>query len=81
MTIHNTLTGNELHEPKGMSSATAGAGDVGKLPVSKGDGTTEVRKLLSTEVDSTGATNRQIAVADGAGGVVHKTPSRMAWSN
>lgn len=50
MTLHNALTGVELHEPKNMSTATAGAADVGKVVVSKGDGTSEVRKLVRTEI-------------------------------
>ena len=50
MTLHNSLTGNELHEPINISDATAGAADVGKTVVSKGDGTSEVRKLLPSEL-------------------------------
>lgn len=50
MAFHKDVGENNMHEPKNMSTATAGAGDVGKVVVSKGDGTTEVRKLVPIEV-------------------------------
>jgi hypothetical protein len=79
MTLHNALTGVELHEPKGMSASTGGAGDIGEVVVSKGDGTSEVRKLDFTEL-ATGAADGQIGVA-ASGLVVAKTSCRMGWSN
>ncbi len=81
MTLHNSLTGVELHEPINMSDATAGAADVGKTVVSKGDGTSEVRKITLAELDSGAATNRQIGVSDGAGAVTPQNSCRMGWSN
>ncbi len=49
MTVHNALSGSELHEPKNIDAATAGAADIGKVIVAKGDGTSEVRKLKQSE--------------------------------
>ncbi|AAM28404.1 hypothetical protein [Vibrio phage VpV262] len=51
MTDHVNLLDSELHEPKGMQVLTGGASDVGKVVVSKGDGTTETRKLDITEIE------------------------------
>lgn len=51
MTDHVDLADSELHEPKGMQGLTAGASDVGKVVVSKGDGTSEARKLKASEID------------------------------
>jgi hypothetical protein len=81
MPAHNAMTGTELHEPKNMSAATAGAADVGKVVVSKGDGTTEVRKLEFTEIAATAIPEGKIAVADGLGDVTAQTSCRMGWSN
>ncbi len=53
MAIHNTLPNTELHEPKNMGNATGGASDIGKVGVSKGDGTSEVRKLSRLELSDT----------------------------
>ena len=50
MAAHNTLTGTELHEPKGIDAATGGASDVGKVVASDGAGASTVRKLIPTEV-------------------------------
>lgn len=52
MAIHKDLGDAELHEPKGMQTLVAGAADVGKVAVSKGDGTSEVRKLDYSELDN-----------------------------
>lgn len=81
MPVHNAMTGTELHEPKNMSAATGGASDIGKTIVSKGDGTSEVRKITLNELDSGAATNRQIGVSDGAGAVTPQNSCRMGWSN
>lgn len=51
MTDHVDLTNAELHEPKGMLPLTGGAPDVGKVIVSKGDGTSEARKLDVSELE------------------------------
>lgn len=51
MTIHRDLPEAHLHEPKNMSTATAGAADIGKVIVAKGDGSTEVRLLKTSEID------------------------------
>lgn len=50
MARHQDLDEANMHEPKHMTTATAGAGDIGKVNVSKGDGSTEVRKLVPVEV-------------------------------
>ena len=81
MTLHNALTGAELHEPKNMDAATGGASDIGKTVVAKGDGTSEVRKILLNELDSGAAANRQIGVSDGGGTVTPQDSCRMGWSN
>lgn len=77
MTLHNALTGAELHEPKNISTATGGAADIGKVIAAKGDGTSEVRRLATTELDSGAAVDRQILAADGSGGVTMQVPTRM----
>lgn len=60
MAQHKDLTGTDLHEPKGMSSATAGAADVGKVVASDGAGASTVRKLKGSELDtSTGSGLKQ----------------------
>lgn len=51
MAYHALLGDSELHEPKGMQPLTGGAADVGKVLVSKGDGTSEARKLTAGEID------------------------------
>lgn len=53
MAQHKDLTGTDLHEPKGMSTATGGATDVGKVVASDGAGGSSVRKLIASELDST----------------------------
>mgnify|MGYP000332746881 CR=1 FL=1 len=55
MADHKTLANSELHEPKGMSTLTGGAADVGKVAVSLGDGTSEVRKLQTTDLSDLGS--------------------------
>ena len=50
MTRHSALPNSELHEPKHFQLATGGASDVGKVVVSKGDGTSELRILTALEV-------------------------------
>ena len=52
MSIHRDLPQAELHEPKGIATLTGGAPDVGKVNVSKGDGTSEVRKLKPSDMVS-----------------------------
>lgn len=51
MSYHALLGDSELHEPKGMQPLTGGAADIGKVLVSKGDGTSEARKLVADEID------------------------------
>lgn len=51
MTNHVDLPNSELHEPKGFKPLTGGAADIGKVAVSKGDGTSEVRKLKASEIE------------------------------
>lgn len=80
MANHKDLTGTDLHEPKGMSTATGGAPDIGKVVASDGAGASSVRKLDFTEL-ATAAALGQIGVSDGAGLVVSKTPARMGWAN
>ena len=79
MTLHNSLVGIELHEPKNMSTTTGGATDIGKTLVAKGDGTSEVRKIKLNELDSGAATNRQIGVSDGAGAVTAQDSVRLGF--
>lgn len=79
MGLHKDVAENNMHEPIGQALLTAGAGDIGKVNVSKGDGTTETRKLDFTEL-ATSAPAGQIGVSDGTD-VVAQTPSRMGWSN
>tara|TARA_Y100000114_G_scaffold43216_1_gene38649 strand:- start:2453 stop:2947 length:495 start_codon:yes stop_codon:yes gene_type:complete len=52
MTEHNTLTGSQLHEPKGIDSASTS--DAGKVltPSSSTAGEGELRKLLESEINS-----------------------------
>jgi hypothetical protein len=51
MAEHKDLPNDQLHEPLHIKDLTAGSADVGKVIVAKGDGTSEARKLLSTDVD------------------------------
>ena len=53
MTDHKILADSELHEPKGMQPLVGGAADIGKVLVSKGDGTSEARKLSLTDLEET----------------------------
>lgn len=53
MTDHLLLSDGELHEPKGMQPLTGGSADIGKVIVSKGDGTSETRKLSLTDLEET----------------------------
>lgn len=50
MAEHNTLTGSNLHEPKGIDSASTG--DAGKVltPSSSSSGTGELRYLADSEI-------------------------------
>lgn len=52
MGLHKDVGETNMHEPKNMTTLTAGAADVGKVPISKGDGTTEARKLKHSELDT-----------------------------
>lgn len=66
MAQHKDLTGTDLHEPKGMSTATAGAADVGKVVASDGAGGSTVRKLKASELDtSAGSGLKQTVHVDG----------------
>lgn len=53
MADHRDLANSELHEPLHMKTLTGGATDIGKVIVSKGDGTSEARKLDSSDVNFT----------------------------
>lgn len=53
MSDHLLLSDSELHEPKGMQPLTGGSADIGKVIVSKGDGTSETRKLSLTDLEET----------------------------
>lgn len=81
MGLHSDVAETNMHEPKNMSTLTAGASDIGKVAVSKGDGTTEARKITLTELDDGAGTARQIAVASGTGDVTVQNSCRMGWSN
>lgn len=50
MGLHKDVGETNMHEPKNMTTATGGASDIGKVVVSKGDGTSEVRKLTLNEI-------------------------------
>jgi hypothetical protein len=64
-TPHSTLTGADLHEPKGVAAATAG--DV-YIADGAGSGSWGVETPEGTDIVSTGAGNRATLTADGAGG-------------
>lgn len=69
---HSTLTGTELHEPKGMAEESG----TGKAYISQGDGT-GIYKAVATDGNATettmepkgisGASDQSIYIADGAG--------------
>lgn len=50
MADHKDLVDAELHEPKHIQAATGGDSDKNKVIVSKGDGTSELRKLNKDDV-------------------------------
>ncbi len=52
MALLKDQTGANLHEPKGMSTATGGASDVGKVSASDGAGLTVIRRLKGSELDA-----------------------------
>ena len=52
MGLHRDVAEDNMHEPKGTTTLTGGASDIGKVIVSKGDGTTETRKLGNLELDA-----------------------------
>lgn len=58
MGLHKDVAEDNMHEPKGTTTLTAGAADIGKVIVSKGDGSTETRKLKTSELDPTEVTTR-----------------------
>jgi len=66
MGLHKDVAESNMHEPKGMTTLTAGAGDIGKVTVSKGDGTTEARKLSRTEMSDTFEHYGQLTVSNNA---------------
>tara|TARA_R110000782_G_scaffold124619_1_gene216080 strand:+ start:138 stop:788 length:651 start_codon:yes stop_codon:yes gene_type:complete len=53
MGLHKDVGEDNMHEPKGMKPLVSGAADIGKVVVSKGDGTTEVRKLSHSDLADT----------------------------
>jgi hypothetical protein len=65
MGLHKDVAENNMHEPKNMSTLTGGATDVGKIAVSKGDGTTEARKLKMSEL-SDGAVYGEMEIIQNA---------------
>ncbi len=62
MAIHKDLGDAELHEPKGMLPLTAGAADIGKVITSKGDGTSEARFLVPSEVGAQTLPARRVVI-------------------
>jgi hypothetical protein len=65
MGLHKDVAENNMHEPKNMSTLTGGATDVGKVAVSKGNGTTEARKLKMSEL-SDGAVYGEMEIIQNA---------------
>ena len=67
MTEHNTLTGSSVHEEKLISSAATS--DAGKVVTPSGSvaNTGELRKLLTTELDTNSDAEFTLYEADGAG--------------
>ncbi len=53
MGLHKDVAEDNMHEPKGTTTLTGGASDIGKVLVSKGDGTTETRLLKNGDLDPT----------------------------
>lgn len=51
MGLHKDVAEANMHEPKGFSTQTAGAGDVGKVTISDGAGGSTTRKLKPSELD------------------------------
>ena len=51
MGLHRDVAEDNMHEPKGTTTLTGGASDIGKVIVSKGDGSTETRLLKNTDLD------------------------------
>ena len=70
MAIHRDLPNSELHEPKHIQAATA-PGDAGKVIVAKGDGTSELRKLVRADIPSIdqALTDLENAASGGATGL------------
>lgn len=62
MAVHKDLGETELHEAKGIAPLVAGAADIGKVVVSKGDGTSEARKLVASEVGALVAGNNFVVI-------------------
>lgn len=58
MGLHKDVGEDNMHEPKGTTTLTGGASDLGKVIVSKGDGSTEARLLKTSELDPTETTTR-----------------------
>jgi hypothetical protein len=63
-TPHSTLTGADLHEPKGTAAASAD-----EVYVADGVGSGAYAALEGTKLASTGANNRATLTSDGAGAV------------
>lgn len=51
MAEHKDLDDTNMHEPKGIGSAVAGAPDVGKVVAAVGDGTSVVRRLTPADIE------------------------------
>lgn len=68
MGLHKDQNEANMHEPKGVQNASGGVADAGKVVVTLGDGSSEVRKLDGDELASTGATSGELPVSDGTGG-------------
>lgn len=66
MGLHKDVAEDNMHEPKGTTTLTGGASDIGKVIVSKGDGTTETRKLTLAELNSAEAQYGTITISDNA---------------
>lgn len=64
MTLHNALTGVELHEPKGTAAANAG-----EVFTANGAGSGAYGKVAETSIDSTGEDRGRILVATGGDSV------------
>jgi hypothetical protein len=64
MGFHKDQNEANMHEPKHVQSAVAGAADIGKVIVAKGDGTSELRKLALADLTGVDIAYGTLAVSN-----------------